>query len=459
MHNNKTQAGADQVLAMPNICKIILDYTYSSFKELVDLGRGNISEGVNKAVDLIIGPRCKEFVGVSAGRSHSAVFYRSFLLTCGHNINGQLGYENMLDQFLFSPVDFIGGKNLRIKNVFQGGSQTFLLTEDNTLYACGFNENGQLGLGDNYSCSSFQKVKIDKRLQIKNIICGRTWTCIETDNNEIYFSGKSPLTNSKKFKCYMGDVKMFAGYNDQLIVQPKNDHMFLFRIGHASIQINLPSEISDKIQSICCGNNFFAFLVHNSNRTDVHICESYHREKIHSSFKKISLPYRTKIKSIACTHENLFLLTQNNKVYYYANNQLHNVPTASVSSPIKSIVCGAYYVLAITDDNQIYSYSLENPHHGYGLGLAENDWKRAYEGFIRVPLPNACVNHKRSLSADEEKREGQKFNYVKFATIGLFSIMLVFILGKRWVDRYWVVEEGDNHTMEDDLLNVLSMSH
>ena len=94
--------------------------------------------------------------------------------------------ENKLNK-----LDFKYGK---IKRVFTGDDTTFIITEDNKLYAAGINTNGQLGIGTYESTEEYMEVQgIEDVEKIENIHTYNDLQCviIEMEDNRFYFAGSN----------------------------------------------------------------------------------------------------------------------------------------------------------------------------------------------------------------------------------------------------------------------------
>ncbi len=94
--------------------------------------------------------------------------------------------ENKLNK-----LDFNYGK---IKRVFTGDDTVFIITEDNKLYACGLNTNGQLGIGTYESTEEYMEVQgIEDVEKIENIHTYNDLQCviIEMEDNSFYFAGSN----------------------------------------------------------------------------------------------------------------------------------------------------------------------------------------------------------------------------------------------------------------------------
>ena len=69
------------------------------------------------------------------------------MFACGDNCRGQLGLGNKWAPRKFTTVPSLPYGKVA-KQVVAGGYYTMILAEDGTVFACGKNEGGQLGLGD-----------------------------------------------------------------------------------------------------------------------------------------------------------------------------------------------------------------------------------------------------------------------------------------------------------------------
>ena len=90
-----------------------------------------------------------DIIQIICGGYHTIFLTADFkILSCGNNQYGQLCYYTDSINNNFAPTlitDFNGKSDVKIKNVYCGLFNTFVLTEDNMLFSCGLNSFGNLG--------------------------------------------------------------------------------------------------------------------------------------------------------------------------------------------------------------------------------------------------------------------------------------------------------------------------
>ncbi|WP_417921843.1 RCC1 domain-containing protein, partial [Clostridioides difficile] len=112
-------------------------------------------------VDIVISPGSGYTFGIKIDRS---------IWTCGYNVYGQLGLGDTTNRNVFTKVNIDN-----VKKISSYSYNTFILKNDGTIYSCGLNERGALGLGDTTNRNTFTKVNIDN---VKDVICGGLHTFI-----------------------------------------------------------------------------------------------------------------------------------------------------------------------------------------------------------------------------------------------------------------------------------------
>lgn len=99
------------------------------------------------------------------------------------------------------PIDF--GNVIDIKNIIMiscGDGTTMIMTKDR-LYACGKNEYGQLGIGNNKNQNVFTRVKTEGIGNLLSVTCGQYFTIILTSKG-LYGCGETRIFGIKSENKY-----------------------------------------------------------------------------------------------------------------------------------------------------------------------------------------------------------------------------------------------------------------
>ena len=164
---------------------------------------------------------------VYCGYEHTIIFKNDGTLWgCGNNRSSQLGLGDTSNKTIFTKVT----TNVdNIKSIYCGSYHSFILKNDGTLWGCGNNEHGQLGLGDANNRKTFTLIGINTN-DIKSIYCGSSYTLILKNNGTLWgcgYNGYGQLglgdtKDRTTFTQITNDVKLvYGGYNHIIIL--KND--------------------------------------------------------------------------------------------------------------------------------------------------------------------------------------------------------------------------------------------
>ena len=92
---------------------------------------------------------------VACGYDHTVIIKNDgSVWACGDNNNGELGLGNTTDRTTFIKVNIND-----VKQIACGHYHTIILKNDGTVWTCGDNEYGQLGLGNTSTKTSFTYVQ------------------------------------------------------------------------------------------------------------------------------------------------------------------------------------------------------------------------------------------------------------------------------------------------------------
>lgn len=116
---------------------------------------------------------------VAAGKKHSMVLSEAGnLFTFGYGDNGQLGHKDTDNQKKPKHVDF---GDVRVSAIQAGDFHSVVQTQAGDLYATGLNRDGQLGLGDCRSKTSFTRITCFAGLNVSKFFAGgnHSWFMID----------------------------------------------------------------------------------------------------------------------------------------------------------------------------------------------------------------------------------------------------------------------------------------
>lgn len=136
----------------------------------------------------------------ACGRTHTLVFTsRGNLYACGGNNEGQLGLGDCDDRTSFHLVEFFN-KQGPIKMLAAGSNTSAALTQDGRLYMWGDNSEGQIGLGKESNALTPREVSVGKR--VFWVSCGYYHSAFVTVDGALYTfgekdSGKLGLSTEK----------------------------------------------------------------------------------------------------------------------------------------------------------------------------------------------------------------------------------------------------------------------
>ena len=101
---------------------------------------------------------------------------------CGRNSEGQLGLGDTNGRATFTKITD------NVKSAHCGFYHTFILKNDGTLWSCGLNGNGQLGLGDTNNRNTLTQITANAD-NVKSVYCGDYHTLILKNDGTLWSCG------------------------------------------------------------------------------------------------------------------------------------------------------------------------------------------------------------------------------------------------------------------------------
>jgi alpha-tubulin suppressor-like RCC1 family protein len=305
---------------------------------------------------------------ISCGGNHTILLSEDgFMFGCGKNEFGQLGLgHKTADKTLFQPIPPLPG-GMVVRQIVCGDIHTVILTEDGSIFSCGNNSWGQLGLDNDENQTSFQTVPpLPEGKVAKQISCGSAHTMVLAWDGSV-------------FGC---------GFNE-------SGELGLGHANHQpSLQLLKPLPTSQTVRSVVCGgvvDSAYTMLLCEDGTTfgcganDDGQLGLGHIDSIEAFEVLPPLSNRKVAKQIICGASHSIILTQDGSIFGAGNNASGQLglghtedqasframkPLPSGKTP-KLIECGGHHTLCLTEDGSVYGCGF-NLNGALGLGHLRN---------------------------------------------------------------------------------------
>ena len=288
---------------------------------------------------------------------------------CGSNWCGELGLGDNIDYtltFLQINID-------NVKKIYSGGEHTIIIKNDNTVWCCGYNGAGQLGLGDRNNRTTFTQVpNMDN---VKDVICGDSCTFIIKNDNTVWCCG------------YNGNGQLGLGdYN--------NRNTFT----------QVPN--MDNVKDVICGDSF-TFIIKNDNTV---WCCGYNGDgqlglgdrNIRTTFTQV--PNMDNVKDVICGDSCTFIIKNDNTVWCCGDNSYGQLGLGDYNNRttftkidyistvgLKCIRALDETTVMIFNDGTAY-FTGDNCYNMSGLHQSLNASNKRINKFTKYELPNEFDN-------------------------------------------------------------------
>ena len=429
---------------------------------------------------------------VACGNSHTVILKNDGTLwACGKNTYGQLGLGDTINKNTFTQV-ITNTDN--VKQIVCGSLYTFILKNDGTVWSCGDNEYGQLGLGNNTIKKTFTQVT--GMNDVKQIACGynhtfilkndgTVWSCGDNEygqlglgNNTIkktFTQVTTNISNVKEIVC--GGVHTFILKTDGSIWATGSNEYGQLGLGSTTSKSSftkVTTNINNDVKQIVCGDYHTIIL---KNDGSVWSCGNNESRQLGVSattdqptFTKVTTNVNNDVKQIACGDYHVIILKNDGSVWSCGNNYYDQLGlgnntdqptftkvTTNVNNDVKEIICGGYFTFIIKNDGSVWNCG----DNGNGeLGLNDNDNRNV---FTQVSLSSQAI--------DEYETNRQKLYYylldneipvTEDMDINTMLNLLVddyvnnAIVGYENNLRIILADESVNVTEEDDIASLIT---
>ena len=153
-----------------------------------DYGQLGLGDTTNRTTFTQITTNADDIKSVYYGENYTLILENDGTLWgCGQNNLGQLGLGDTINRTTFTQITT---NTDDIKEIYCGAYHVFILENDGTLWSCGRNDYGQLGLGDSNNRTTFTQVTINAN-DIKSIYCGHHYTLILKNDDTLWGTGRN----------------------------------------------------------------------------------------------------------------------------------------------------------------------------------------------------------------------------------------------------------------------------
>ena len=317
------------------------------------------------SMDLTMIPEGSKVINTKCGRDFTMILLdNGMVYGCGDNNNGQLGIgttdtpQRTLIAMDLSTIP----TGRKIINIACGSLHTIVLLDDGTVYGCGYNSFGQLGIGSTdtpqTTLVAMDLSTIPTGRKIINIACGSLYTIVLLDDGTVYGCGKN------------SNGQLGIGSIDT----PQKTLVEMINIPNGKKVVNIACCLADTLVLLNdgtvygCGYNLFGEL---GNGTLI---------STSSLVQMINIPSERKVINIACGYYYTIILLDNNTVYGcgqnldgqlgspYNNYETTLVPMVLSTIPsgkkIINIACGGFHTMVFLDDGTIYTCGSNNNQFG-----------------------------------------------------------------------------------------------
>ena len=274
------------------------------------------------------------------------------LWSCGRNNYGQLGLGDKTNRTTFTQVITNADD---IKQIYCGWEHTFILKNDGTLWGCGYNGNGQLGLGDTNNRTTFTQITTNTD-NIKSIYCGAGHSFILKNDGTLWSCG-----NNAYGRLGLGDTT----------------HKYTF----TQVTTN-----ADDIKSVYCGG-YHTFILKNNGTLWSTGYNGDGQLGLEDKTNRTTFTQVTtnadNVKSVYCGYYHTFILENDGTLWstgYNGDGQLglgdktnRTTFTQVITNAddIKQIYCGFNHTIILKNDSTLWGCG-NNEYGQLGLGDTTN---------------------------------------------------------------------------------------
>ena len=224
---------------------------------------------------------------IFCGNSHTFIIkIDGSVWGCGWNVYGQLGLNDTTNRTTFTKVTT--NINNDVKQIDCGNSHTFIIKIDGSVWGCGYNNKGQLGLGDTTNRTTFTQVTTNINNDVKQVACGgahtfilkndgSVWGCGYNIYGQLGLSHTNDITTFTKLGTNINSevIQIACGYNHTFIIKIDGSVWACGRNNYGQLGLNdindrktftqVTKNINNDVKQIVCGNSHTFILKNDSS--------------------------------------------------------------------------------------------------------------------------------------------------------------------------------------------------
>ncbi|XP_019181750.1 PREDICTED: ultraviolet-B receptor UVR8 isoform X2 [Ipomoea nil] len=353
--------------------------------------RNNTTIGILKSHG-IVGSRLRLWISSAAADGNG----KRFAALWGNGDFGRLGHGSIESRWTPDTLQPSAFHNQSLRDIACGGAHTLFLTENGSVYACGLNDFGQLGISDDksYTTEPVRVAALPK--DIIKISAGYHHSCAITVDGELYVWGK----NSN------GQLGLGKKADKVVSVPRKVESLNGLAIKTASLGFEHSIAVTDNGEALSWGGGGSGRLGHglHSGISGVLKSNSEYTPRLIKTLDSVKVKEAAAgMLHSACVCDNGCVYTFGQRAkekFGFGDANYDMVPSMICELPFsETIACGGYHTCVVTSGGELYTWgSNENGCLGTGCTDVTHSPERVQGPLLRDPVSKVSCGWKHTAA-------------------------------------------------------------